>query len=93
MSYTIKIVNNEDGKVVIDENNALAIIGGIGVEKGEHVIGITECHTIKIAGTVHAANKAISMIKESSPGVKEILALASLKDLVKSLDNLTDSEE
>lgn len=90
MSYTIKIVNNEDGEVVIDENNALAIIGGIGAEKGEHLIGFTDCNSFKLAGTIFAAQKTIATLLKQTPEVK---MLVQLGDLAKSFKDFTESEE
>lgn len=90
MSYSIKIVNNNTNEVIIDEGNALAIIGGIGVEGGEHVVGFTDCNAIKMADTIHAAKKAIDILLKDSPEVDMLMRLveleAKLKDELKNIE-------
>lgn len=90
MSFSIKIVNNDTNEVILEEGDALAIIGGIGVNDGEHVVGFTDCNSIKMAGTIHAAKKTINMLLEKNPEIDTLMRLveleAKLKDKLKNIE-------
>lgn len=91
MSYSIKIVDNDDGDVLIDINDALAIYGAIGLtEGGEKAIGCCNCNSIKLAGTLTAAQKVIEMGLDNNPEVEMLMQMAKF---AKSLENLTDSDD
>lgn len=91
MSYSIKIVDNDSGEVLIDINDALAIYGAIGLtEGGEKAIGCCNCNSIKIAGTLAAAQKAIKIGLDNNPEVKALLQMAKA---VKLFKDLPDSDE
>ena len=67
MSYKITITNNETGAVLVNEENAVAIIGAIGNEQGTRSIGFTACDAISLRDAISAADGIISKIKREFP--------------------------
>lgn len=66
MSYCISIINNSDGTVIVDEKNAVAIIGV--VNDGERVRNMVycDCSIIEMAFTLcEMKNLYTDIIKES----------------------------
>lgn len=79
MSYKVTVTNNENGKVLIDEENAVAIVGAIGNEQGTRSIGFTACNAISLGDAISAAEDVISQLK-TEPRVKLVLELKALMD-------------
>lgn len=79
MSYKVTITNNETGEVLINEENAVAIVGAIGNEIGTHSIGFTACNAISIGNAILAAEDIISQLK-TEPGIKLVLELIAPMD-------------
>ena len=84
MSYSIKIVDNDNGEVVIDTTESIAIIGCIADKTGAHQIGYTECGALELLTALTVARKAIREVENGAPLVKEF---------ANYLQTLTDSEE
>ncbi len=76
MSFKITIINNEDGEVVLNEENAVAIIGAVGIEKGAHCFGYTACNGIELLSTLQGVEKAKGSILEDSPVIAMMHKLA-----------------
>ncbi len=76
MSFTIKIVDNDDGRVVMDESNAKGILGAVAREDG--IVGIysTSCNAMECAGIVYCAKNVVNMAIKKNPKVAMMVALA-----------------
>lgn len=83
MSYKVTIINNENGKVLIDEENAVAIVGAIGNEQGTRAIGFTDCDAISLWEAISVAEHIISRLK-TDPRVKLVFELKAPTDNEKS---------
>ena len=79
MSFKVTITNNETGAVLVNEENAVAIVGAIGNGQGTHSIGFTACDAISIGDAILAAEDVISQLKPE-PRVKLVLELKALMD-------------
>lgn len=79
MSFKVTITNNKNGEVIVNEENAVAIIGAIGNEEGTHSIGLTACDAISLGDAILAAEDVISQLK-TDPRVKLVLELKALMD-------------
>lgn len=77
MSYKVTITNNKNGEVLVNEENAVAIVGAIGNEQGTHSIGVTACDAISLGNAILAAEDVILQLK-TEPGVKLVLELKAL---------------
>ena len=75
MSYKITITNNETGAVLVNEENAVAIIGAIGNEQGTRSVGFAACDAISLGDAILVAEDIISKIKREVPGVDALLRL------------------
>lgn len=85
MSYTVKIIDNDNGAVVIDRNDACAIIGSVVLPEGTEGIYSTSCSADKIAMGVFGAQKAIEIAKKN-PVVNLMVAYAeSRKDEIEGV--------
>lgn len=78
MSYKVTITNNKNGEVIVNEENAVAIVGAIGNEQGTHSIVFTDCDAISLGDAISAAEYVISQLK-TDPGVKSVLELKGVK--------------
>lgn len=63
MSYKVTITNNETGEVLVNEENAVAIVGAIGNEQGTRSIVFTDCDAISLGDAISAAEYVISKLK------------------------------
>lgn len=69
MSFKITIINNEDGEVLVNEENAVAIIGAVTTKKHTASLGYTSCDAMELANAVCGADKAKdSILKKKSYG-------------------------
>lgn len=78
MSYKVTITNNKNGEVIVNEENAVAIVGAIGNEQGTRSIVFTDCDAISLGDAISAAEYVISQLK-TDPGVKSVLELKGVK--------------
>lgn len=78
MSYKITITNNETGAVLVNDENAVAIIGAIGNEKGARSIVFTVCDAISLNNAILATENVISKIKRKFPEIDESLRLIKI---------------
>lgn len=72
MSYKITITNNKNGGVLVNEENAVAIVGAIGNEQGTYSIGLTACDAVSLWNAILAAEDVIMQLK-TEPGVKKLV--------------------
>lgn len=72
MSYYVKITNNADGSVLVDEKNAIAILGV--VNDGERVqhVAYGDCSEIELAFTLHQMKNLDMCICEKYPSVESL---------------------
>ena len=90
MSFKVTITNNETGAVLVNEENAVAIVGAIGNGQGNRSIGFTACDAISIGSAISEAEDVISQLK-TDPRVKLVLELKALMD--KEMANYGKAEE
>lgn len=81
MSFKITITNNETGEILVNNENAVAIVGAI-TDYGEitREIGFTCCNALNLASVVHGAESVISQIKRESPEVEFLLQLKEIME-------------
>ncbi len=104
MSLTVKIVNNETGKVIVDRNDCCAFVGGIGFEDHARSLGVaSECNAIVLYGTVEATQTALANMVADHPEFTMISKLIScaedmshvgdmLKEIEKEMKSYGDRE-
>lgn len=78
MSFKITIINNEDGEVLVNEENAVAIIGAVTTEEHTACLGYTSCNAMELANAVRGADNAKDSILKKSPMVKLLCELGEL---------------
>lgn len=66
-SFKITIINNEDGSVLVDYDNAEAIVGAISANDGTHSIGFTACNSLTLAQAIGGCQKVITEFIEEHP--------------------------
>lgn len=76
MSYTVKIINNDDGNVIVDREDVSAVIGSIAFEEGSASIGQTDCNSIELAQALATALIAIAQLEKEYPLVRELRKIA-----------------
>lgn len=80
MSFTITIKNNENGEVLVNEENAVAIIGAFSVENGTAQMGFCACNTFDICRTINAAKKSIRNVETADPKISAFSELFDMLD-------------
>ena len=94
MSYKITIIDNDNGNVILDESEAVAIIGAVSNEEDTAEIGFTDCNGVILAQALDAADGVISTIEERSPQIAILRALRAIKrNMCDISDKKGDSEE
>ena len=83
MNYKITITNNETGEILMDNENAVAIVGAITDEEKTMEIGFINCNALNLAGAVIGAESVISQIKRESPEVEVLLQLKEIMEKMK----------
>lgn len=78
MSYKITITNNETGKILVDNDNAVAIVGAISDEENVGQMWFTSCHPLTLANVIQEAEDIISKIKRELPEVDTLLRLIEI---------------
>lgn len=77
MSYKVLIINNEDNSVVLDEDNAVAIVGAINNGETTSVNAHTDSNLVDIACAIQGAQQAANVLISRHPELKLLLALLS----------------
>lgn len=80
MSFKITIINNENGEVLANEENAVAIVGAITNEEATAQMAFVNCDTIKLANAIHYAEGVTSKIRGETPKLNLLLALSDALD-------------
>ena len=77
MSFKVTIIDNNNGEVIFNAENAIAIIGAVKSEDSDSTEGIvsTNCKPLELAATVSVAKKSIKTLLDSHPIIKTLLAL------------------
>ena len=75
MSYKITITNNKTGEIVVDNSNAVAIVGTIADEEEIGQMWLTGCNQFVLARVIQEAEDVISKIKREVPEVDALLRL------------------
>lgn len=77
MSFTITIKNNENGEVLVNEKNAVAIIGAFESDDGHTgEIAFCSCGTLKIVSAIMAAKKAINRVISADEKIAFVAKIA-----------------
>lgn len=76
MSFKVTIINNENGEVLVNEENAVAIIGSITNKDSARGVGFTDCNAIQLAHAVSTAKKSINKLIEDKPFVEFLSEIA-----------------
>lgn len=87
MSFKITITNNENGAVLVNEENAVAIIGAFAMENGTAQMGFCACNAFDICRTINAAKKSIRNVEAADP------KLSALSELFDMLDEKMEVQE
>lgn len=87
MSYKITITNNKNGEVLINEENAVAIVGAVTNKQETAKFGFTDCNTLHLANAILVAETVISEIKNEVPAVDLLLQLKAMDDKTKANNN------
>ena len=87
MSYKVTITNNKNGEVLVNEENAVAIVGAVAIKQYIATIGFTDCNTLYLANAILAAETVISEIKNEVPAVDLLLQLKAMEDETKANNN------
>ena len=87
MSYKVTITNNKNGEVLVNEENAVAIVGAVAIKQDIAKIGFTDCNTLYLANAILAAETVISEIKNEVPAVDLLLQLKAMEDETKANNN------
>ena len=64
MSYKITITNNETGEILVDNDNAVAIVGAISDEEKVGQMCFTNCNPLTLVSVIQGAEGAISIAKD-----------------------------
>lgn len=87
MSYKVTITNNKNGKVMVNEENAVAIVGAVVNKQDIAKIGFTDCNAFDLANAILSAEAVISEIKNKEPAVDLLLQLKAMEDKTKANNN------
>lgn len=91
MSFTVKIVDNDTGKVISDRSDITCIIGAFGWSGGTHKLAAAECDGFTLCKTANAAEKAIEAIESTTPPLKKTRTALRMVD--EMMDDDSDSDE
>ena len=80
MNFKITVTNNENGEVLVNEENAVAIIGAIESEQGTRGMGFISCDVISLGRAILAAENVISRTKRKFPEVDAPLRLMKIME-------------
>lgn len=80
MSYKITITNNKTGEIIVDNSNAVAIVGTIADEEKVGQMWFTSCNPLTLASVIQEAESVIYKIKREVPEVDVSLRLMKIMD-------------
>lgn len=80
MSYKITITNNKTGAIIVDNDNAVAIVGTIADEEKVGQMCFTSCGPLTLASVIQEAEGIISKIKREVPEVDASLRLMKIME-------------
>ena len=78
MSFKVTIINNENGEVLVNEENAVAVIGAITNADHTQGVGYTNCNALRLAESVRGARASISALLKSHPEIELLVRLAGV---------------
>ena len=84
MSFKITITNNDDGEVIVNEENAVAIIGAVTTNEHTTCLAYTKCNLIDLFNAIAGTDKAKESILADKPMLKVLFA--AQKELKKDED-------
>ena len=90
MSLTVKIVDNETGRVVLNENNADVLMGVVGRGGDIHSITHIKCKGIELAHAAMFLQKILEGMCTKHPEINPIIRMLSYFD---ELEGLTDTNK
>lgn len=93
MSYTVKIVDNETGKVIEDRSDVVCIIGAFGRDSGVHQLTATCCSGFVLCQTLNNAEDAIRHAESKNPKIKPARLSMRLVDSIMGEDDDSDNED
>lgn len=89
MSFSVKIIDNKNGEVLVDEMDVRVILGSITTRGCVQGLGaMAECSPMVLYHAVGAAQKVLASITEDHP---ELSSIGKLLDLAKDLSDVTDA--
>ena len=65
MSFKITITDNKNGEVILNEKNAVAIIGAVTTKEKTSGLGYTKCNAFEIIEAICGAESVISKLKKT----------------------------
>lgn len=75
MSYTVKIIDNDNGTVMMEKNTVKAIIGAVATDEGAEGVSFSSCNNMTRAGCIFTAQQVCDMTKKKTPQIALMLAL------------------
>lgn len=84
MSYKITIIDNENGEVFLNEENAKAIIGAIASEEGVHCVSHVKCNGLELLAALEGTDRAKDTLLKKHPELQMPYALKALMNIGKS---------
>lgn len=80
MSFTVKIVDNDTGKVMEDRSDIVCFIGAFGRDDGVHQISACRTNGFIMCKTLNAAEDAIESMESQNPQIKSARAIIRMTD-------------
>lgn len=78
MSFKITITNNDNGKVLFNEENARAIIGSVVNEENTATLGYTNCNGNDLLNAILGVDRVRDAILEKNPTAKMLYGMKAL---------------
>lgn len=79
MSFKIKIVDNTTGNVLVDRDDAKAIVGAVGTDKTVECMAFMHCDSLVTYHTISGVQSVLANLLESHP---ELNILAQIEDFM-----------
>lgn len=67
MSFKIKIVDNDTGNVLVDRDDAKAIVGAVGTDKSVECMAFLRCDGLVIYHTISGVQSVLINLLEAHP--------------------------
>lgn len=78
MSFKVTIINNENGDVLVHEENADVIIGSIHAGEGNRAMGFTAANAFAICESIRAAEAVSTELQQRNPELGMLLQFMDL---------------